>query len=103
MGMEVRLKTGFFETTAYHFEVKKRLLYFLPLDLESRTKITIHEGDILSVTLHDKSSQFEIATGSSLYRGAFVSNNDWTQIIKLIKSELNVKIICEYEGGGKND
>lgn len=100
MGMEVRLKTGFFETTPYHLEVKEKLLYFIPLDSESRTKITIREGDILSVTLHDKSSQFEIATGSSLYRGTIVSNNDWTQIIHLLKSELNIKIICEYEGGG---
>lgn len=98
MGMEVRLKTGFFETTAYYLEVGKKLLSFLPLS-ESATKIIIPEGDILSVTLHDKSSQFEIATGNSLYCGAFVSNNDWTQIIHLLKNELNIKIICEYEGG----
>jgi len=99
MGMEVRLKTGFFETTPYRLEVKNKQLYFFPTNPESGTKITIHEADILSVTLQEKSSQFEIATGSSLYRGALVSNSDWTQAIHLLKSELSVKIICEYEGG----
>lgn len=99
MGMEVWLKTGFFETTPYRLEVKNKRMHFLSSDPENGGKITLNETDILSVPLQEKSSRFEIITGSYHYRGAFVLNRDWTQIIQLLKSELSVKIIYEYEGG----
>ncbi|MDD4802639.1 MAG: hypothetical protein PHF24_06845 [Syntrophomonas sp.] len=80
MGIEVRLKTGFFKTTLYRLEVKnKRLCFFSP-------------GS-------EKSPQFEIETESFSYRGLFLSNDDWTQALELIKSELSVKIFCKFEGG----
>ena len=72
MGIEVRLKTGFFETTSYRLEVKNKRLCFFSSVPESGAKITLHEADILSVTLQEKSSQFEIETGSFLYLGAFL-------------------------------
>ncbi len=99
MGIEVRLKTGFFETTAYRLEIGGKQLRFLPSLLESGTEISLHEAEISSVTLLDREPiQFEIQTESMSYIGSFVSNGDLESTLRQFKAGLNIKIICEYGG-----
>jgi len=95
----IRLKTGFFETKEYELLISKDRLVLSSTEIEN-DKITILVKDILSITLkNEKAPGIEIQTGEKIYQGSFTEKIDFEKLIGLLKENLNVKIICEYEGG----
>ena len=99
MRLDIRLKTGFFETKEYELLISRDRLVLASTEAES-DRIAIQAKDILSITLkNEKAPGIEIQTREKNYQGSFAEKTDFEQLIGLLKENLNVKIICEYEGG----
>lgn len=100
---EIRLRTGFFETTSYTFMIKKNQIVLSPLSADGKTKdITICDASIVSVLLRKKKNpELEIQTKDKVYLGTLGTKIDLSQVFQVLKKELNTKII--YEGGSKKD
>ena len=99
MFFDIRMKTGFFETKAYELLIGKDRLVLSSKESESYN-ITIPDKNIISITLkNDKAPEIEIQTWEKIYLGSLLEQTDFEKLIGLLKENLNVKIICEYEGG----
>ena len=48
---------------------------------------------------NEKTSEIEIQTREKIYHGSFTEKTDFEKLIGLLKENLSVKIIYEYEGG----
>ena len=99
MILDIRMKTGFFKTKAYELLISKDRLVLSSTEIE-KDNITILAKDILSITLKkEKAPGIEIQTGEKIYQGNLAEKTDFEKLISLLKENLSVKIICEYEGG----
>ncbi len=99
MKVELRLRTGFFETTSYWLEVRRNQIALLPLSPnEGKEKIVIPGEAITAVTLLEKKNpEIEIQTKEGLFSGTLAPETDLGMLFDLMKSKLNKKVI--YEGG----
>ncbi|OPL08642.1 MAG: hypothetical protein AVO33_09850 [delta proteobacterium ML8_F1] len=103
MALDIRLKTGFFETRAYEFLICKDGLVLSATETENDT-ITIPSKDILSITLkNEKAPEIEIQICEKIYQGSFHEEIGFERLIDLLKENLSVKIICEFEGGNDDE
>jgi len=96
------MKTGFFETKAYELLIGKDRLVLSSKESES-DNITIPDKNIILITLkNEKAPEIEIQTWDKIYQGSLLEKTDFEKLAGLLKENLNVKIICEYEGGKEN-
>ncbi len=99
MLLDIRMKTGFFETKAYELLISKGRLVLSSKETESDS-ITILAKDIISITLrNEKVPELEVQTEEKNYQGSLSEKIDFEKLLNLMKENLSVKIICEYEGG----
>lgn len=100
MGIQIRLKTGFFETGIYRLEVKEKQFRLFPEDPDHGDILSFCEQDILSITLKEKRiPELELQTREACYTATFPQKSDLKETLELVKKGLNTKVICEYEGG----
>lgn len=99
MKVELRLRTGFFETTSYWMEVGKNQIVLLPLSPGGgKEEIVIPGEAIAAVTvLEKKNPEIEIQTNEGFFSGTLAPETDLAMLFDLLKSKLNKKVI--YEGG----
>lgn len=101
MGFEIKLKTGFFETKEYDLLISKNKLILSSAEGEDQV-ITIFDKDIIAVSLkNEKLAEIEINTWDRIYRGVLCSKPEFEDLLRMLKENLNRKIICEF-GGGKD-
>lgn len=100
MELILRVKTGFFEKTAYRLEAEKKELRLIPIQAEGAERIVLRREELLSVTLRErKSPELEIQTGDTVYVGVFEEGIAFEETANYLKEHLNTKIIFEYRGG----
>lgn len=93
-----RLKTGFFETSAFNLLIRQGQLVLSSTEAKERT-ITITEENLVSITLkNEKSLEIEIQTRDSIYQGIFPDKAVYERLLEQLQENLNKKIVCEYEG-----
>ena len=99
MLLNIRMRTGFFETKTYELLIGNDRLVLSSKETESDS-IIILANNIISITLKNKKvPEIEIQTGEKIFQGSFTEKIDFTKVIDSLKENLSVKIICEYEGG----
>ncbi|MDD2956242.1 MAG: hypothetical protein PHD67_07995 [Oscillospiraceae bacterium] len=100
MDFILRVKTGFFEKTAYRLEAGEEGLRLIPVQAEGAEPIVFAQEEILSVTLAQrKSPELEIQTRDAVYTGALGEGVAFEEAADYLKERLKTKIICEYKGG----
>lgn len=103
MLVDIRMKTGFFETTAYEMLVGKDRLVLSPKETES-DRIIILANNITSIILkNEKAPEIEVQTEGKNYQGSFTEKIDFDKLIIVLKENLSVKIICEYEANMREE
>lgn len=99
MPASIRLKTGFFRTSAYRLAQGPAELRLVPAD-SREPEIRLPAGEILSITVSEtdgtKRPQVEILTSNRAYEGVFCSEADCREAIRLFRNELHMKI--QYHG-----
>ena len=99
MLLNIRMRTGFFETKTYELLIGNDRLVLSSKETESDS-IIILANNIISITLKNKKvPEIEIQTGEKIFQGSLTEKIDLTKVIDSLKENLSVKIICEYEGG----
>jgi len=99
----IRMKTGFFETKTYELWIGKDRLVLSSKESES-DNIPIPDKNIISITLkNEKAPEIEIQTRNKIYQGTLLERDDFEKLVGFLKENLNVKIICEYEGGKEHE
>lgn len=99
MDIIVRLKTGFFEKTAYRLRLGANGLILIPDKGESAERIVIDRKDIRSVTMTErKHPELEIQTRGAVYVGIIEGGCSFGEAVSYLNENLNVKITCEYKG-----
>lgn len=97
--VDIRMKTGFFETKAYEMLIGKDRLVLSSKEIGSDS-IIILANNITSIILkNEKVPEIEVQTEGKNYQGSFFEKIDFEKLIGVLKENLSVKIICEYEGG----
>ena len=100
MDVIVRLKTGFFEKTAYRLEMRASRLILIPNKEEFAERIVIDQRDIRSVTLTErKHPELEIQTYDAVYVGIIEGECSFGEVVSFFNENLDAKITCEYKGG----
>lgn len=94
---KIRLKTGFFETTAYHLIIKTNQIVLNPVtDDCSRKKLLIRDQDLVSISVIQKrNSEMEFQTKDKTYTGTLALDTDLNTLLYEIRKKLNNKIIYE--------
>jgi len=96
MTIEVRLKTGFFRTSAYKLRFDQGCLHFVPDD-PLETEAVLAYSEILSVNMYEKKQpQFEILTNCHTYIGVFHNQTDFQKALHLYKLYSNLQIVYEF-------
>ncbi len=96
MRIEVRMKTGFFKTTAYELMLDGALLRLAPDDPQDG-EILLPAREVLSLTLREKKQpQIEILTRGNIYAGVFEQGTDFQETLRVLKGNPDLKIICEF-------
>lgn len=99
MLLDIRMKTGFFETKAYELLIGKDRLVLSSKETESDS-ITILAKNISSIIFkNEKAPGLEVQTEKKNYQITLPEKTDFEELICLLKENLSVKIICEYGGG----
>lgn len=100
MQIAVKLKTGFFKTSAYRMQPDRSGLRFLPIDLQDG-EIFLPAQEILSVTFHDREKAWiEISTRNGVCEGIFDTAADCREALVQLHESMDIRIICEYNGKG---
>ncbi len=103
MIVDIRMKTGFFETKTYEMQIGKDKLILFSKEKESES-IIILASNIASIVLkNEKAPEFEVQTVEKNYQGSFTEKIDFEKLIGLLKENLSVKIICEYEANMREE
>ena len=99
MEYELRLKTGFFETKFYDLQINKGKLRLSP-KIPGDKEILLLEKDISDLLLKNgEDLVIEINTLGQSYQGTITNKADFEVLLSGLKTNLNIKILCEYEGG----
>lgn len=99
MLFDIRMKTGFFQTKIYELVIGPDKLVLASKETKS-DDITIQDKNMISITLkNEKAPEIEIQTWERIYLGSLLEKTDFEKLVGLLKENLSVKIICEYEGG----
>ena len=103
MDLIVRLKTGFFEKTAYRLESLNGRLTLSPVSADGAERIVLDEKDVLSVTLTEgRVPELEIQTKDVLYQAVFAEGISFVEALDYLKKHMHVNITCQYKGGEKH-
>ncbi|MPM10205.1 hypothetical protein SDC9_56532 [bioreactor metagenome] len=99
MKVELRLRTGFYETTSYWMDVIKNRIVLTPQTPDAgKEKIVILGEAIAAVTiLEKKNPEIEIQTKGGTFFGTLAPETDLDKLFNQMKKELKKKVI--YEGG----
>lgn len=90
----LRLKTGFYRTSAYRMEFCPSGLRLAPDDPQD-AEILLPAQDIQSVTLREKKQpHLEIVCKSGIYEGSFPTAEDSKVALRLLKQNLGAKVVC---------
>ncbi|MDD4844223.1 MAG: hypothetical protein PHU31_07820 [Anaerotignum sp.] len=99
MDLMLRIKTGFFETTTFRLEIGEKELQLVPIKPEETAEIVLEKDNIHSVTLREKRlAELGIQTRNMLYWGIFEKDIPFEQVVSYFRENLNIPILCEYEG-----
>ena len=99
MEHEIRLKTGFFETTLYGLHISKERLRLSPKTIGDQ-EIVLLGKDISDIHLKNgETLEIEINTLAHSYQGTITDKADYEELLSGLKTNLTNKILCEYEGG----
>lgn len=99
MLIDIRMKTGFFETKEYELLVCKDRLVLSSKETEN-DNITISAKNISSIVLkNEKTPELEIQANEKNYQLTISEKTSFEKLIIMLRENLSVKIICEYEGG----
>jgi len=96
---ELRLKTGFFETKIYAMKINKGKLRLSP-QKSADEEIVLLDKDISGIMLKNgEALEIEINLLEQSYQGTITSKAKYEDLLSGLKTNLNIKILCEYEGG----
>jgi len=96
---ELRLKTGFFETKIYAMKINKGKLRLSP-QKSADEEIVLLDKDISGIMLKNgEALEIEINLLEQSYQGTITSKAKYEDLLNGLKTNLNTKILCEYEGG----
>ena len=99
MEYELRLKTGFFETKFYDLQINKGKLRLSP-KIPGDKEILLLEKDISDLLLKNgEDLEIEINALEQSYEGTITDKENYNDLLSELKDNLNIKILCEYEGG----
>ena len=99
MEYELRLKTGFFETKFYALQISKGKFRLLP-KISGDKEILLSEKDISALLLKKgEALEIEINALEQSYEGTITDKENYNDLLSELKANLNIKILCEYEGG----
>jgi hypothetical protein len=99
--LDVRLRTGFYETEPYRLSIGRGMLELLP-EKTGAEPLILPEGKILSVTRFGKRcAGAEIQTEDRLYHVTLCDSSRAEELYQSLKENLRVGIEVEsaYEGG----
>lgn len=95
---EVRLKTGFFETTRYQISISEGFLNLIPIYDSEKSPICIAQKDIISILLlKNRLEEIEIKTIGDTISGVFDQNSDLRKMKQELKRKIHAKIIYKEE------
>lgn len=97
MSIDIKLKTGFFETKPYRIKIINRALHFCPINSDCGDMFILNADSIVTVTLMQSTSKLEISTKNAIYSGFLDDDRDWIETFKFFKESLRAKIIYEYQ------
>jgi hypothetical protein len=98
MKYEVRLKTGFYETTLYQLSISEGILNITPIHDDMKSPICINEENLISILLlKSKHSEIEIKTKEDTFSGVFNQNPDLREIRQELKMKVHTRIIYKEE------
>lgn len=98
MTWNVKMKTGFYETTNYDLSIFDGKILLIPSALGAKEAIEIVDHDLISITLtKKKNSEIEIRTRNQMFTGTLLENLYLREIYPILKKQINAKIIYEEE------
>ena len=98
MSYQVKLKTGFYETTLYDLSLSQDKIQFIPLENTEKEVITIKSDDLITITLTKRThSEIEVLARNRIFTGTFIQDPDLRELQKTLKKYINTKIIYEEE------
>jgi len=99
MKIELRLRTGFFETTPYVMDAARKRIVLTPqIPGAGKEKIVISCDALVSVSiLEKKNPEIEIQAKEGIFFGILPPETDLDKLFEFLKNKLNKKVI--YEGG----
>ncbi|NLN83229.1 MAG: hypothetical protein GX138_02570 [Firmicutes bacterium] len=97
MSIDIRLRTGFFETKPYRLMIIDRDLLLQPLNPEKDGKITLTEDSIVAINFLQKASRLEISTKGAVYNCNLDEELNSVDLFKFFKKFNGTKIIYDFE------
>lgn len=96
MAWDIKIKTGFYETTNFEFSISDDGIQLI--SVKAKEAIEIVYDDLISITLTKKKNfEIEIRTKNQIFTGTFTENLDSREIYQVFKKQINTKIIYEEE------
>ncbi|QRN85763.1 hypothetical protein JR334_00520 [Clostridia bacterium] len=98
MKYQVKLKTGFFETTNYHLSITSGAIQLTPNNSPTNNSILIIEQDLISIQLsRGRLAKIEIKTKSRTIHGVIDEKQNLGEILQELKKNIKSKYIYEEE------
>lgn len=98
MSYEIKLRTGFFESSLFSLSVSPGLIQFIPIESTDKSSIIINEKDLVAITLlKNKTGEIDIETYNQILTGTFTKKIDLKKVVKDFKKNINKKIYYEEE------
>jgi hypothetical protein len=98
MVYEIKLKTGFFETTLYKLSISEGLLVFSPVISRNNKEFSISDEHLVSIEITDKKhTEMEIKTLNEFLTCIFSEKPDISKLIIVLTDNFNKKISYKEE------
>ena len=98
MNVELRLKTGFYETAAYKMIIGENQILLYALCEDPAKDIRIDNDDLLTFLITAKKNpEIEIQTKNKVLSGTLAADIDLDKLFNELKKNFNKKV--NYEGG----
>jgi len=98
MVYEVKLKTGFFETTSYKLSISESSIVLSPANSGKNKEFSITDEHLVSLEItSNKHTEIEIITLNEFFTCTFLKNPDISELIIVLKDNFNKKISYKEE------
>ena len=94
MNYEVKMKTGFFETTRYYLSASSGGIALYPADDKNIARIHVPEEELIDIMLiKDKNAGIEIKTNHQTITGIFTNNLDLRDVHNELRKHIKKDVI----------